>query len=220
MVELFRNPRKLLLFCYEGTLVAVTLLVAACLRLGMHAGLTMPHVAKKALFFALVVQAAFYYAGLYDLAATRHARVVYERALRGVALGALVLLLAFYVVPPIEIGRGIFLVAVALSVFAVPAWRVLYNGVTEGSGFLRRTLIVGNGELAHELARMVSARLDLGPRARGHARARPVAGGSGGRRRRHVPGSLRHGHARADPGRARRLPGPSRHTARWSSSSR
>jgi sugar transferase (PEP-CTERM system associated) len=128
----------------------------------MHAGLTMPHVAKKALLFALVLQGAFYYAGLYDLSATRHARVVYERALRGVALGTLVLLLAFYVAPPIEVGRGIFLVAVALSVLFVPAWRVVYNGVTEGEGFLRRTLIVGNGELARELAWMVDTRRDLG----------------------------------------------------------
>ena len=39
----------------------------------MHAGLTMPHVAKKALLFALVIETAFYYVGLYDLAATRHA---------------------------------------------------------------------------------------------------------------------------------------------------
>lgn len=150
MVELFRSPRRLLLFCYEGTLVVVAVLVSACIRLGVHAGLTMPHVAKKALLFAAVLQAAFYYAGLYDLATTRHARIVYERALRGVALGAVVLLLAFYVLPTIEIGRGIFLVALALSMLAVPAWRVLYNGVSEGSGFLRRTLIVGNGELARD----------------------------------------------------------------------
>jgi sugar transferase (PEP-CTERM system associated) len=162
MVELFRSPRKLLLFCYEGTLVAVMFLVAACLRLGLHAGLTLPHVAKKALLFGLAIEGAFYYAGLYDLAATRHARIVYERALRGLLLGAIVLLLAYYLVPPVGIGRGIFLMALALSALAVPAWRLLYNGVTEGSGFLRRTLIVGNGELALELARLVRGRRDLG----------------------------------------------------------
>ena len=162
MVELFRSPRKLLLFCYEGTLVAVTLLVSAWLRLGVHAGLTLPHIAKKALLFAAVLQAGFYYAGLYDLATTRNARVVYGRVLRGVALGAIVLLAAFYVIPAVEIGRGIFLVALALSLLAVPSWRILYNGVTEGSVFLRRTLIVGNGELARELTRMVHSRPDLG----------------------------------------------------------
>jgi sugar transferase (PEP-CTERM system associated) len=162
MVELFRSPRKLLLFCYEGTLVAVIVLVAACLRLGVHPGLTQPNVAKKALLFAVVIQGAFYYSGFYDLGATRHARAVYERALRGVALGAVILLLAFYPLPPIEIGRGMFLVSLALSALCVPAWRLLYNGVTEGSTFLRRTLIVGNGELALELARLVSDRPDLG----------------------------------------------------------
>jgi sugar transferase (PEP-CTERM system associated) len=162
MVELFRSPRKLLLFCYEGTLVAVMVLVAACLRLGVHSGLTQPNVAKKALLFAVVIQGAFYYSGLYDLGATRRARAVYERALRGVTLGALVLLVAFYPLPPIEIGRGMFLVSLALSALCVPAWRLLYNGVTEGSTFLRRTLIVGNGELALELARLVRDRPDLG----------------------------------------------------------
>lgn len=162
MVELFRSPRRLLLFCYEGTLVALMVLVAACLRLGVHAGLTSPNIAKKALIFAAVIQGAFYYAGFYDLGATRHPRAVYERVLRGVALGAVVLLVAFYPLPHIEIGRGMFLVALALSALFIPAWRLTYNGVTEGSGFLRRTLIVGNGELAVELARLMSDRRDLG----------------------------------------------------------
>jgi sugar transferase (PEP-CTERM system associated) len=179
MVELFRSPRRLLLFCYEATLVAVTVLLAACMRLGLHQGLTMPHVAKKALFFALVVQAAFYYCGLYDLAATRNVRVVYDRALRGLILGAIVLLLVFYAIPILEIGRGILLAALALSALLIPAWRVLYNSVTEGAGFLRRTLIVGNGELAHELARMVRSRPDLGLEFVGmlaRDRAAPVEG--------------------------------------------
>jgi sugar transferase (PEP-CTERM system associated) len=137
-------------------------LVAACLRLGFHSGLTQPNVAKKALLFAVVIQGAFYYSGFYDLGATRHARAVYERALRGVALGALVLLVAFYPLPPIEIGRGMFLVSLALSALCIPAWRLLYNGVTEGSTFLRRTLVVGNGELALELSRLLRDRPDLG----------------------------------------------------------
>ncbi len=162
MVELFRSPRRLLLFCYEGALVSLMLLVAACFRLGLHPGLTMPNVAKKALFFGLFIEAAFYYAGFYDLATARQARVVYERVLRGLALGAVALLSAFYVAPAIEIGRGILLVALALAALAIPAWRLLYNRVTEESGFLRRALVVGDSELARELSRFVRARPDLG----------------------------------------------------------
>ena len=181
MVELFRSPRKLLLFCFEGCLVAIATLAAAVLRLGLHAGLTQPNVAKKALLFAFVLQGAFYYAGLYDLAATRYARVVHERALRGVALGAVVLLLAFYVAPALEMGRGILLVALAMAALLVPAWRMLYNRVTEGSGMARRTLVVGNGELAQELVRLVRERPDLGLElvgtlARDHAHVNPAAG--------------------------------------------
>ena len=54
MVELFRNPRRLLLFCFEGLLVAFLEVFVGCVRLGMHEGLTYPHVAKKALLFALL----------------------------------------------------------------------------------------------------------------------------------------------------------------------
>ncbi len=162
MVELFRSPRKLLLFCYEATLVAIVLLVSASVRLGVHGGLHGPHVAKKTLLFAMVVQAAFYYAGLYDLAATRHARVAYARALEGVVLATLALLFLFYLVPPLEIKRGVFLMAIALAAVVVPAWRLLYNRVSKGSGFLRRALIVGNGELAREIAWMARTRPDLG----------------------------------------------------------
>src|SRR6516164_2387676 len=114
MVELFRSPRRLLLFAFEGTLVAILVIVGACLRFGVHEGLTVPNVAKKALLVALVLQGCFYYAGLYELGATRAPRAVYDRVIRGLVLGALVLFLAYYLVPELEIhqsgrqhGRGV-----------------------------------------------------------------------------------------------------------------
>ena len=162
MVELFRSPRKFLLFCYEGTLVAMMFLVSAAGRLGVHDGLHGPHVAKKTLLFAFVVQGAFYYAGLYDLAATRRARVAYARSVEGVALAAIALLVVFHAVPPLDVGRGVFVAAIALAALVVPTLRLLYNNVSVGTGFLRRTLIVGNGELAREVAYMASTRPDLG----------------------------------------------------------
>ncbi len=162
MVELLRSPRRLLLFLFEGAIVAVALVVAGCLRMGLHRGLALPHVGKKAMLVALVVQAALYYAGLYDLASTRSPRQVYGRVLRGLVLGSIVLWVVFYLVPTVGVGRGIFLMTLALTAVVVPAWRVLYNSVSEGSGFLRRTIILGNGDLARELAGMIQNRPDLG----------------------------------------------------------
>ena len=136
--------------------------VSACLRFGMHDGLNYPNIAKKAALVALVSQGAFYYAGLYDLAATRVPSAVYSRVLRGLAFASIILLLAFYIVPFMGLGRGLFLVTMALIAVVLPVWRILYNQVSEGTGFLRRTIILGNGPLANELAEMIHRRPDLG----------------------------------------------------------
>jgi sugar transferase (PEP-CTERM system associated) len=162
MLELFRNPRRLLLFCFEGALVAVLVVVAGCLRLDLHTGLTYPHVAKKALLFALVIQGASYYSGMYDVNATRAARAIYERVLRALALGSVVLLVSYYVVPQLELGRGIYLASLALTATVLPAWRILYDTVSENAGFLRRVLILGSGGLARELAEMIREQPALG----------------------------------------------------------
>src|SRR5258708_5524020 len=114
MVELFRNPRRLLLFCFEGALVAVLVVLAGCLRLGVHLGLTYPNVTKKALLVALVMQGAFYYAGLYDPTVPRSTRGTYERVLRALPLGSVLLFLFWYILPELQLGRGVFLGAVAL----------------------------------------------------------------------------------------------------------
>jgi sugar transferase (PEP-CTERM system associated) len=162
MVELFRNPRRLLLFCFEGLLVAVLVVLAGCLRLGVHEGLTQSNVAKKALLFALVIQGSFYYSGLYDFTTARTMRGAYERVLRALALGSVLLFLCWYIVPVLQLGRGVFLGAVALVALVLPSWRTVYDRVATNEDFFRRTIILGNGALARELAQMIHRRSDLG----------------------------------------------------------
>lgn len=155
MFDLFRNPRRLLLFGFEALLVAVVVVLASSLRLGLHRGLTYPHLIKKAFLFTLVVQGALYYAGFYDLSLLRTVRQTYQRVLAALALASLVLLVFFYAIPQLELGRGVFLVSVALTAVVLPSWRVLYDSVAEQAGNLRRVLIVGNGALARELAKIL-----------------------------------------------------------------
>lgn len=162
MVELFRSPRRLILFAFEVVLVGLLVLLAGCIRLGLHNGLTYPHVAKKALLVSLVTTASFYYTGLYDFSATRTMRHVVERTLKALPLATLLLVVVFYFVPALQIGRGVFFVAAALVAIGVPLWRYGYHVVSGGSGFLRRAIILGNGELARELARMIDQRPDFG----------------------------------------------------------
>src|SRR5882762_9847406 len=127
MVELLRSPRRLLLFAFEGVLVAIVLIAAACIRLGLHDGLTYPHIAKKALLVGLVVQGAAYYAGMYELHAVQTARALFSSVLKALALASVILWGLFYAVRPLEIGRGIFLPTIAFTALVVPSWRLLYN---------------------------------------------------------------------------------------------
>jgi hypothetical protein len=60
MLELFRNPRRLLLFLFEAALIGVLVVLAGCLRLGVHNGLAAPNFAKKVILFVLVMQGALY----------------------------------------------------------------------------------------------------------------------------------------------------------------
>jgi sugar transferase (PEP-CTERM system associated) len=92
---------------------------------------------------------------MYDPAVSRSARAVYERVLKALALGSVFLLVFFYLVPRFELGRGIYLVALALCALVLPAWRLAYDSVSENTGFLRRALILGSGSLARELASMI-----------------------------------------------------------------
>jgi len=162
VLELFRSPRRLILFALEGALVAIFVIAAACLRLGLHAGLLYPHIVKKAILFSLIVQGASYYAGMYDLHAVQTPRAVYTRSLQALLLASVILWGLFYVVRSLEIGRGIFLTAVAIAAVSVPIWRLVYNHVSSNSGFMRRTLILGSGDLAREIAQMMIDGPELG----------------------------------------------------------
>jgi sugar transferase (PEP-CTERM system associated) len=162
MVELFRSPRRLLLLVFEVALVTMLVLVAGCVRWGFHGGLTYPYVAEKALLFALVMGASFYYSGLYDFGATRTTRAAFERVLKSLPFGVIALLSIFYALPFLELGRGTLLLSLALTTIVLPSWRHVYYRFAGTGGWLKRTLILGNGELAREVAAMIRTRGDFG----------------------------------------------------------
>ncbi len=81
--------------------------------------------------------------------------------LRALALGSALLFLFWYPLPRLQLGRGVFFVAVALVALVLPSWRTLYDRVSSNEGFLRRVVILGNGALAQELRQMIQE-LDLG----------------------------------------------------------
>lgn len=161
MLGFFRRRRGLLLG-FEAVLIMGLTLAAAMIRLGPKGLISYPHLPWKALLVALVTQMMMYYFGLYDptLAAAR--AVLYRRTLAAVGASVVACLALFWLSPALEVGRGIFFLTAILMVLVLPLWRVLIDLAFSNRGVRHRTLIVGAGDLAVELGRLVMDNRQMG----------------------------------------------------------
>jgi sugar transferase (PEP-CTERM system associated) len=109
----------------------------------------------KLAMLTVVFQLAFYLFDLYDLPATRRYRRVIINLVIALSVATVLLSIVFYVVPALQIGRGVFLVDVTLIVAIIPAWRlvVAWSAGHPEFGVRERVLILGSGDQAVELAR-------------------------------------------------------------------
>jgi sugar transferase (PEP-CTERM system associated) len=118
----------------------------------------------KLVMLTAVIQLAFYLFDLYDLPATRRYRRVIINLLIALGVATVLLSILFYVVPSLQLGRGVFLVDVTLILALIPAWRLLvaWSAGHPQLGVRERVLILGSGEQAIELARATLERRDAG----------------------------------------------------------
>lgn len=124
----------------------------------------------------LVVSAAFiicmYYFDLYDSSILTNGREVVTRLFQVLGTACIVLALLYYVYPPLELGRGIFLIG-ALSVATLLfLWRKLFTLINSVPLLAARVLIFGEGPLVALLSREIGTRPELGMRIVGHVSAK------------------------------------------------
>ncbi|MBI2895762.1 MAG: TIGR03013 family PEP-CTERM/XrtA system glycosyltransferase [Deltaproteobacteria bacterium] len=160
MLAILRSRRGLL-YLIELVLIMGVVLVAALVRLGSGL-ISYRHLPWKALLVAIVTQFAMYYLGLYDRTLIAARAVVYRRTVLAVALAVATCLGLFWAVPPLEIGRGLFLLTAFSLFILLPIWRVLVDLVITTRQLHRKTLIVGAGDLAVELGRLVMKNRAMG----------------------------------------------------------
>ncbi len=159
MLGIFRR-RKGFLLAVEALLIMGLMLAAAIIRLGPVGLISYPHLPWKALLVALVTQTMMYYFGLYDSTLAAARAVLYRRTLAAVGASVVACLALFWLSPALEVGRGIFFLTAILMV--LPLWRVLIDLVFSNRGVRHRTLIVGAGDLAVELGRLVMDNRQMG----------------------------------------------------------
>jgi len=155
MFDLIRSPRRVLVFFFEMVLVGLLVVLAGVVRLGVHTGLSYANVGKRAVVFAVIMQAVLYYAGFFDPQFVKQGQRAFSKVLKALALSTLVNVLVYYFFPRFEIGRGIYLSSVALIAVVLPSWRIFYDSITDTAGFRRNVVILGSSGLAKELAEII-----------------------------------------------------------------
>ena len=81
---------------------------------------------------------------------------------QGVAfvLGGIALTVLYYVAPPVYLGRGVLGTALLLGYVVVALWRALFLRFVDADLFKRRVIVLGAGERAAEMIRMMRRKSD------------------------------------------------------------
>ena len=119
--------RRLFLVIVDAVLLFAAALTATQIRYGNESAdiLFNQRGWMKIVMLAVVIQLAFYLFDLYDLPATRRYRQVIINMVLALSVASILLSITSYVLPALQLGRGVFLVAVILIGAAIPAWRLV-----------------------------------------------------------------------------------------------
>jgi sugar transferase (PEP-CTERM system associated) len=146
-----------------GAIEAVILIGAMYLGVGIRYGITgvtpdtAAHIFQifpKALVFAVVMMAAMTAFGLYQRENQHSDGAYYVRCGASFLAGFLLMVLIFYVVPPLSLGRGAFALTMALAFAGHLTARLIFLKLADHDAFKRRVLVLGTGSRAARVAEL------------------------------------------------------------------
>ncbi|MDZ7752486.1 MAG: TIGR03013 family XrtA/PEP-CTERM system glycosyltransferase [Gammaproteobacteria bacterium] len=109
-------------------------------------------IAPRATLFTVIMLGAMASSGLYQSGLREGLWGIVVRLLVSFGLGFLGMIVAFYFLPAMYIGLSPFLVSFAVAMFGIGVGRYLFFKVSDHDALRKRTLILGAGEDARELA--------------------------------------------------------------------
>jgi sugar transferase (PEP-CTERM system associated) len=156
--------RTLTLTVFETILIVSATVAAAWLRLGDEALFLLEGDGlARVLVMVAVVQAALYYADLYDLRHLADRRELFVRIVQALATASFVLAALYFWFPALILGRGVFIIAALLMLALVVGWRTAFVWLSHRARPRERLLLVGTNPAAVDLAReLFSRRHELG----------------------------------------------------------
>ncbi|HKY06111.1 MAG TPA: TIGR03013 family XrtA/PEP-CTERM system glycosyltransferase [Blastocatellia bacterium] len=169
--------RRISLIASETVLLLFAGLAAAYARVGSDAPWEVIYNRgwMKLLVVTVAIQFVFYLFDLYDLPATRSYRRVLINLAKSLGAATVLLSILFYAVPTMELGRGVFLVKLAIAFITIALWRIVvaWSQGHPQIGIRERVMILGSGEQAVEIARATLERHNAGFHVVGFVDNRP-----------------------------------------------
>jgi sugar transferase (PEP-CTERM system associated) len=157
MLELFRSPRRAIVWFVEASLLALLGISAAGVMLGWAHALVGSHV-LRVLLVSAVAQTSMYYHGLYGPRALRATALAVGLLRALLVAGAALAVLYHFFLPGAALGRGVFVAALSAAAVVLPAWRAAFERVAESPLCRRTALLMGSGHLGRACAEHLLAR--------------------------------------------------------------
>lgn len=121
----------------------------------------------KILAASLGILICMYYFDLYDSSILRSRREVIIRLIQVLGTVYSLSVLIYYLYPPMELGRGIFVIGLVFTALLLLLWRELFLMINRVPEFSARTLILGDSPMGQSLMQELALRPELGMRVVG-----------------------------------------------------
>jgi|HubBroStandDraft_1064217.scaffolds.fasta_scaffold02494_13 exopolysaccharide biosynthesis polyprenyl glycosylphosphotransferase len=172
--------RTVFLGISEACLIAFAFVLATIARLGPNDGsivLSYEQGFVKILIVAVAFIVCMYYFDLYDSLVLHNPREVHTRLIQMYGTVSILLAGFYYLYPPLELGRGVFLIGFISVPILLLIWRHLFLRLSSLSLFAERVLILGDGPLTESLAAELKDRPILGIKVVGQLKSFEHANG-------------------------------------------
>jgi exopolysaccharide biosynthesis polyprenyl glycosylphosphotransferase len=170
LLHAYFPSRTLFLGISEACLVSLAFLGATVARLGRGASAYLfdyQHGSFKILVASLGIVICMYYFDLYQSSILRSRREIVIRLTQVTGTVYSLSVLLYYLYPPLELGRGIFVIGLLFAATIILAWRELFLIINRVPEFSVRTLILGDGPIGQSLIQELGLRPELGMRVIG-----------------------------------------------------
>ena len=169
--------RTVVLAASEALLIVLAVLAGALVAYGQELDLVLLYEGGlyKVLLTSSVCMLSLYYHDLYNPSMLRSEWEELTRVVQGLGMACLILGVAFYAYPWLELGRGASLIGLAFIGIVSVIVRKLFLALNRSPAFAERAIILGDDPLAASVANEIQGRPELGIRLLGYASDSPSA---------------------------------------------